>query len=105
MPDINNISLPIKTVIAIVLWVGSMLGVWYAQDNRLKTVEDRQHRSDSLAVVKAAEFTKFKEDFKPYVIIYKVDELKTEVEGLKTIVDEVNVNTSDIHRYLFGNRP
>jgi hypothetical protein len=83
--EIEKIKFPIKTVIVIVLWVASLLGVYYKMQSG---VDDAQNMAiEALAISKEVQVKMNATNLQ--LLTYRVDELSTSVKDLQKTANEV----------------
>lgn len=76
--DVGNINVPLKTVVAVGLWIISMVGLYYTMDFKIQTLED-----------KTSKFEKIIEKNNPELLELKITNLESEVTKLNGKADKI----------------
>lgn len=76
--DVSNINIPLKTVIAVTMWIGSMVGLYYTMDFKIQTLEE-----------KTSKFEKVIEKNNPELLELKITNLEKEVTTLNGKADKI----------------
>lgn len=76
--DITDIKVPLKTVIAVSLWIASMVGLYYTMDFRVTTQEEKTNRLESIL-----------NKNNPELLELKITNLESEVAKLNTKADKI----------------
>jgi uncharacterized membrane protein (DUF106 family) len=89
--DINKINLPIKTVVTIVIYVSSLIGLYYVMKNKVDVTEDK--------VIKLEQKL---DKYNPEIMDYRLNELQQQVGKLNEKADKiynevVNANNATHH--------
>jgi len=89
--DINKINLPIKTVVTIVIYVSSLIGLYYVMKNKVDVTQDK--------VIKLEQKL---DKYNPEIMDYRLNELQKQVSNLNDKADKiynevVNSNNANNH--------
>ncbi len=76
--DISSIKVPLKTVIAVTMWIASMVGLYYTMDFKIQTLEEKTSR-----------FEKIIEKNNPELLELKISSLEKEVSKLNGKADKI----------------
>lgn len=76
--NLEKMNLPIKTVVAIVIYVSSLIGLYYVMKNKVDVTEDK--------VIKLEQKL---DKYNPEIMDYKLSELQKEVSGLNEKADKI----------------
>jgi TolA-binding protein len=76
--DLDNIKIPLKTVVAVGLWVASMVGLYYTMDFKIQSLEE-----------KTSKFEKVIEKNNPELLELKITNLEKEVTKLNGKADQI----------------
>jgi septation ring formation regulator EzrA len=76
--DVSNIKIPIKTVVAIVLWAGSMIGIYYVMKFKVDSTESKVQKLEKVI-----------EKNNPELLEYKITNLEKQVTKLNDKADKI----------------
>jgi len=76
--DINKINLPIKTVVTIVIYVSSLIGLYYVMKNKVDVTQDK--------VIKLEQKL---DKYNPEIMDYRLNELQKQVGNLNDKADKI----------------
>ena len=76
--DINDIKVPLKTVVAVSLWIASMVGLYYTMDFRITTQEEKTNKLENILSKN-----------NPELLELKITNLEGEVAKLNTKADKI----------------
>ena len=76
--DLEKFSIPLKTVITIVIYVSSLVGIYYAMKFKVDTTQE-----------KVIELEMKLNKYNPEVMDYRLNELQNEVSKLNTKADKI----------------
>ena len=76
--DLNNIKVPLKTVVAVGLWIASMVGLYYTMDFKIQSLEE-----------KTIKFEKIIDKNNPELLELKITNLEKEVTKLNDKADKI----------------
>lgn len=76
--NIENIRIPIKTVLVIIAWIGSMLGIYYTMKFKLDEVE-----------TKALKLEQKIEKYNPEIIEYKINNIENQLNKVNEKADKI----------------
>jgi hypothetical protein len=76
--DIDKIEFNLKSVIALVLWICSILGVYYTMKSKVDELEDKTIRLESKI-----------EKYNPEIIEYKVTNIEKELTKINEKADRI----------------
>jgi len=76
--DINKINLPIKTVVTIVIYVSSLIGLYYVMKNKVDVTQDK--------VIKLEQKL---DKYNPEIMDYRLNELQQQVGKLNEKADKI----------------
>jgi hypothetical protein len=83
--EIEKVKFPIKTVVVIVLWVGSLMGVYYKMQESVDKAQNMAIEALTISKDVQAKFTATNIS----LLTYRVDELTTSVKDLQKTANEV----------------
>jgi hypothetical protein len=93
MSDITNSKLPIKTVIGLIFWFGSVAGVYFKMQSSVdKALEIAQAANDN-----SKDLLVKWNNSNINILTYRVDELTKSMDELKKSTDEVKTLLRAIH--------
>jgi TolA-binding protein len=78
MIDLNNVKVSLKTVVAVVFWASSMVGIYYVMKNKVDSTEE-----------KVLKLEKVIEKNNPELLEYKISSLEKEVSKLNGKADKI----------------
>ena len=76
--DVNKIEFNLKSVIALILWICSILGVYYSMKSKIDELEDKTIRLESKI-----------EKYNPEIIEYKVSNIEKELTKINEKADRI----------------
>lgn len=78
LQNIENVKVPIKTVIMIVVWIASMLGIYYTMKFQLDEV-----------TAKATKLENKIEKYNPEFLEYKINNIETQLNKVNEKADKI----------------
>ncbi len=75
---IENFKIPVKTVIVIVMWVGSMLGIYYSMKFKLDEVQSRALKLEQKI-----------ERYNPEILEYKINNIEKQLNKVNEKADKI----------------
>ena len=75
---LEDIKIPIKTVIAVSTWIASMVGLYYTMDFKIQTLEEKTFKLEKVI-----------DKNNPELLELKINNLKEEVGKLNTKADKI----------------
>jgi Tfp pilus assembly protein PilO len=78
--NIENIRIPIKTVIAIIVWIVSVLGIYYTMKFKLDEVQE-----------KATKLEMKIEKYNPEILEYKINNIENQLNKVNEKADKIQI--------------
>lgn len=75
---IENVKIPIKTVIVIVVWIASMLGIYYTMQFKLNEVQEKANKLE-LKI----------EKYNPEILEYKINNIEKQLNKVNEKADKI----------------
>jgi len=76
--NIENVRIPIKTVIVIVIWIASMLGIYYTMKFQLDEVQERATKLEQKI-----------DKYNPEIIEYKIGNIEQQLNKVNEKADKI----------------
>lgn len=76
--NIENIRIPIKTVLVIVAWIASMLGIYYTMKFKLDEVQTRALKLEQKI-----------EKYNPEILEYKINNIENQLNKVNEKADKI----------------